>query len=512
MTGTLLIEHPEGYAAERRYIFDVLLKEFLGLDYHARPAARLDLRVTLAGDPYDRELVLPDILLATPTNAWLTPAALPPEPLARWDAGRDLPDARLVAPSVPAIYARTPYFRETDGRITLGLDLFGSAFYMLARYEELVGQARDAHDRFPATASLAWRAGFLDRPIVNEYVEVLWTALDRLWPGRLMRRARAHEVRLSHDIDWPLCTAGRPLPRALKAIAADLLKRHSPVVAARRLAAQRRALRGNPNADPCNTFEFIMDVSERHGLRSAFYVIADHTAGEIDGCYALTDPWIAALLQRIHARGHALGLHPSYHTYRDGRQTRREFEILRRTLETWGIRQERWGGRQHFLRWRNPETWQNWEDAGLAYDSTLGYADWAGFRCGTCYSYPTFNLRTRRALQLRERPLVAMDVTLTGYMGLSHSATLSEIERLNATCRLFDGEFTLLWHNNNLVSRAEKELYRRVVAAVAEDEPLSRPLSTEERGARLAQAATTPHAGASSYASTSPLRDEGVDR
>lgn len=39
------------------------------------------------------------------------------------------------------------------------------------------------HDRFPATASLAYRAGFLDRPQIDEYLEILWAAMRRLWPG-----------------------------------------------------------------------------------------------------------------------------------------------------------------------------------------------------------------------------------------------------------------------------------------------------------------------------------------
>jgi len=42
-----------------------------------------------------------------------------------------------------------------------------------------------------------------------------------------------------------------------------------------------------------------MDVSERKGLRSAFYFIADHTAGRIDGIYRLEDPWIRKLMKKI---------------------------------------------------------------------------------------------------------------------------------------------------------------------------------------------------------------------
>ena len=53
---------------------------------------------------------------------------------------------------------------------------------MLSRYEEAVLLDRDDHDRFPATASIAYKTGFLDRPIIDEYVEILWVAMKRVWP------------------------------------------------------------------------------------------------------------------------------------------------------------------------------------------------------------------------------------------------------------------------------------------------------------------------------------------
>ena len=137
----------------------------------------------------------------------------------------------------------------------------------------------------------------------------------------------------------------------------------------------------------------------------------EHTAGEIDGVYSMDDPWIRRLLKKIHDRGHEVGLHLSYNTFRI--LIRRALNLSGSTgMYGEGIDQKVWGGRQHFLRWENPTTWQNWEDAGLDYDSTLGLSHHTGFRCGTCFDYPVFNLVTRTALKLRERPLIVMDSAL----------------------------------------------------------------------------------------------------
>ncbi|MCX7992388.1 MAG: polysaccharide deacetylase family protein [Fimbriimonadales bacterium] len=160
-------------------------------------------------------------------------------------------------------------------------------------------------------------------------------------------------------------------------------------------------------------------------------------------------------------------MHPSYETYRRPEQIRREFERLQAAAHALGVQQPRWGGRQHYLRWENPITWQAWDDAGLDYDSTLSFADHAGFRCGMCYEYPVFNLQTRQTLRVRERPLIVMEGTLFDYMGLSYDDALALLCLLGRRCRQFGGEFVLLWHNSYLLARWHREFYSHALQALA---------------------------------------------
>lgn len=59
----------------------------------------------------------------------------------------------------------------------------------------------------------------------------------------------------------------------------------------------------------------------------------------------------------------------------------------------------------------------------MNYDSTLSYAERPGSRCGTCREYPMFYLVERKALSLRQRPLVLMECSITAkrYLGLGHT-------------------------------------------------------------------------------------------
>jgi hypothetical protein len=462
----LLIRHPATYPDERAYVLDVVFGEFLGLPWEGCAQARTDVEIVMPELGLLPRLLLADCLFATPAQDWLTEPSLPRTPLQSWKLEGGPREARVLDEELPVIYGERmtdgAFHRETDDGIALGLDILGSVFFQLTRYEELARPLRDEHDRFPASAALAVREDFLSRPLVNEYVELLWWALARLFPG-LKRKRRAARTLLSHDVDWPLLRSS-PTRRIVKAAAGGLVRQRDPGLAVARLRGALARLRDDSDIDPYNTFDLIMRCGERNGLSSAFYFMAGVTEPAFDGTYSLADPWIEKLVGEIHRRGHEVGLHPSYGTYRDPDATRLERENLASLCERVGVHQEEWGGRQHFLRWENPTTWRNWDRVGLTYDSSLGYPRDPGFRCGVCFEYPVYDLLARRQLRLRERPLVVMESSLIDRPAASEEQILQAIAQLRTRCRYFAGDFTLLWHNSRLTAPRERRLFERAVS------------------------------------------------
>lgn len=461
----LLISCSQRYDKERFYIFSVIFAEFLGITYECKQTAGKETMITLIGSPDERVLRWPDILFQTSDEEWGTALSLPPSPLPVWNVSRDLPEAKVVKSLCPVIYGEPldnqRWFEHSGQEIRLGLDIAGSIFFMLTRYEELIIPNRDEHGRFPARASLAYRENFLDRPIVDEYVEILWACMKRLWPN-LERKKQIYRVWLSHDVDEPLAIVGRPWHKVFRSVMGDLIKRQSVDLAVQRLVTRAT---GNYERDPYNTFAFIMDLSERYGLKSTFFFKAGCTNPRFDANYSLDNPWVQKLMRTIHERGHEIGLHPSYESYNRYEVMRAEYEKLVHSAEQLGIFQEQWGSRQHFLRWENPITWQILDEVGLDHDTTLGFADHVGFRCGTCREFPVFNLRTRQILRLRERPLIAMDTTMlaTKYMGLQPEQIIEQIAHFGNICRQYGCDLRLLWHNTNLVEEWQQSLYIKIL-------------------------------------------------
>ncbi len=434
--------------AERLYVADVIFDEFLGLNFDVEFSDKLAGPVIHLGE--GRTLELADGFFGLPDDDWLRESTLPLAPLATWQ------DTDL-----PILYG-TDELR--DGY--LGLDVFGSAFFMLSRYEEAaVEGGRDSRDRFQSVQSVAHREGFLGRPIINEYVEILVDALRRMDSDLSVKK---HEFRVvvSHDVDCPFKYKYYSFPQIVRSCGGDLIKRRSPSNAVRNFSLWCRArLIGDLSKDPANNFDMIMDLNENAGLRGTFFFISDHTAGAIDGHYGIDDPEIRSLLRSIHERGHKIGLHPSFNTYLDAPQLGRELARLRKACDDEGIQQDGWGARMHNLRWRTPDTMRHLDGIGVSYDTTLGYADRPGFRCGTCYEFPTYDVVERRPLKIRERPLTAMDVSLLEprYLGLDIDGAASLLQSLKEQCRRFGGDFVLLWHNDRFSRPEEVELYRSLL-------------------------------------------------
>ncbi|WP_171017141.1 polysaccharide deacetylase family protein [Pseudomonas sp. G(2018)] len=372
----------------------------------------------------------------------------------------------LPAPGLKTISGAL--IEQSDAGIKIHYDLLGFVYWMLARCEELSPEQLDEHGRFPVAQSNAAKHGYLDRPLVDEWLTLLGEVISRQWPG-LKLKAHAFSMRVSHDVDEPSRYAFRSFKGLVRAVGGDLLKRGDLLAALRvpfiKLGSRNRI---SPQ-DPSNTFDWLMTESERHGLISAFYFICGRTDPARDGDYEIEHPAIRALLRTIHERGHEIGLHPSYNTFLSDDGIAQEAQRLKKVCREEGIDQAAFGGRMHYLRWRHPNTLAAWEKAGMTYDSTLGYAELPGFRCGTCHEYPAFDPIAQKMLRLRIRPLIVMDVTLISpsYMGLEPDEEARVlVEKLKSACRAVGGTFTLLWHNSNFLRVEERAFYSAILERV----------------------------------------------
>jgi hypothetical protein len=153
---------------------------------------------------------------------------------------------------------------------------------------------------------------------------------------------------------------------------------------------------------------------------------------------------VKTIIQKLSVAGFEIGFHPSYRTMDDPVLLAREKENFDAVVGP-----GKHGARQHYLRFRVPDSWRNLERLGFAYDSTLGFADHEGFRAGTCRRFRPFDVQFDRSLELWELPLIVMDATLNRYRGLTPMQGKERILELARRCMSVGGTLTLLWHNSS---------------------------------------------------------------
>jgi len=360
-----------------------------------------------------------------------------------------VPDFRVPFSSIDRSEMGCLFSIVDDDCIECRVDLLASTMLTLARFEETLPSPKDEHGRFSALSSVAWRDQFLDRPIVDEYGLALEQALSHLLPQRKTQERRLR-IKLSHDVD----EIG--LPFTLRGAIGHLARRGHPTWALRDLLA--------PVANIETTYQLllrqIVALSIERGMKPAVYWKAS-AAGPNDTGYDPRQRAIRSMIEDFRIAGVEIGIHPGYDTYQSRETLLAEVSALQKLL---GTRQL--GGRQDFLRWE-PQTWIEWEILGLAYDSSVGFADRIGFRAGTCYPFRPWILSEHRESKLLEIPLLAMDEIFYSHQKLEPAETLVKLRELVARCRAVGGVFTLLWHNTRIVHRGFLRAYETLLDELA---------------------------------------------
>ena len=233
---------------------------------------------------------------------------------------------------------------------------------------------------------------------------------------------------------------------------------------------EARGLAGAPlhklsGTDPFWSFDRILADEARCGASSTFFLIADH-AHELDGPsgerYEQLRP---GLVDTLRQAGAEVGLHGSYSAADDGGRLAAEKARLEELAGA--VR----GQRYHFLRVDPHRNLADVEQAGFAYDSSLGFSDAIGFRGGIAHPFRPWDLEHDRPRDLIEVPLAAMDVTLSAerYLGLSARRAEERLSALLDWAAANGGGFAVLWHSEQYDSAllpGWDRLYRRFMEQV----------------------------------------------
>jgi len=345
-------------------------------------------------------------------------------------------------------------------------DIIASAYFLLTRYEEIRKRnIRDIHGRFLGTESLPFKAGFIHRPIVDEYGKLL-----RRW----LRQARVQsavelpphiqKVWLTHDVDAPFfCRTFRNLIRE--------------TIKGTGLKHAWKMFHGSLQEDPFYTFPWLVKqrnklkaVIGKHCCESLFFIKSGGSSVYDKPHYKLHSKDLQELLLFCKTEKVQIGLHTSYDAGKTPALISTEKELLERQTG-----KSVTYNRHHYLASREPEDMVWLEKAGITDDFTMGYPDVAGFRLGTSRPVHWINPENKRISPLILHPLAIMECSLNEpvYMNLDYEGALAYSTQLIKQVASANGELVLLWHNDSITTRIKPNVsvdwQRKLFAAIIEE-------------------------------------------
>ena len=231
--------------------------------------------------------------------------------------------------------------------------------------------------------------------------------------------------------------------------------------------------------DPYHRIEDWLKVEQEVGARSTFFFAPEHVLkSHFTDCWYKYDDklrfegkkiTVAELMSELNRRGWEIGLHPSWHSYNSVDEMKYQKEQIEKVLDC-----EIVSVRQHCLHFDNRITPSIQEAAGFKYDSTLGFNDNIGFRRGTSYAYPLYNIENNKILPVWELPLIIQDGAMFNYrkgMRLDKVKALEYIQMIAEKVKEVGGILTLLWHPHLIVDEIIWNTFQEALKILKKDDP-----------------------------------------
>jgi peptidoglycan/xylan/chitin deacetylase (PgdA/CDA1 family) len=315
--------------------------------------------------------------------------------------------------------------------------------------------------------------GLLYRPVVNE--DYLQNGGQKpTWPD-----GKQFAVCLTHDVD---AVSSYSLRQSFREIQKQLLHGGS---AFQKVKAFLRAgidlARTGGQKDPLHFYERWLGVEKEVGSHSTFFfwpgwssVTKHHLT---DRPYELFDSvvfdnqrcTVAEMIREIDRQGWEIGLHPSWYSFDDADELKRQKESLEQALGNEVI-----SVRQHYLHYDIRVTPAVQSEAGFKYDSTLGFNDNIGFRFGTCYPWNLYDLKAEKELLLKEIPLIVQDGAMLNPrkgMRLDEDTAFQYVHQITEALEKVGGVLTILWHTDQIIQPDWWNLYPRILKYLQQKDP-----------------------------------------
>lgn len=334
------------------------------------------------------------------------------------------------------LWKKLPCFFLQNKEEEIPFDLFAASFYLFSRYEEYLSQSKDEHGRFDFRESLAQKAGFMQRPLVNLWATELLKIIKKRYPNYSYPQKEFKAI-TTLDIDMAYSYRHKGIWRNLGGFTRELLN-----LDLKKIEKRYRVLT-EQEEDPLDNFDYQHQVHQQSGIEVIYFLLmADH--GKFDKNIDYDNEAFIDLIQKLSA-DYTVGLHPGYASNGNIKKLKQELERLEEIVLAPITR-----SRQHFLKLDIRETYKRLLKHGILEDHSMGYSETTGFRASICSPFHFFDLEKNEKTPLILYPFAAMDVALNRFMKLKPLEAKTKLRQLIQEVYTVKGTFISVFHNESL--------------------------------------------------------------
>jgi hypothetical protein len=323
-------------------------------------------------------------------------------------------------------WEKTALFFPTNAG-SFPVDLAAVVFFLISRYEEYYEDILlDKHGRFQYPNSVAYQLGWHRKLMAHRLAQALAQLVKTHYP-QFEYALPKYEEYSTHDMDIAYQYKGKPWWRVCAAMAKALLQF--------RFEHAHNYLKvalGKEVTDPFDHFE------TENGTQKPIYFILTAPFGKYDNNISLSSQAFKDLIHQLKEYSE-IGIHPSYHsskkTYLIEKEKNRLEEISQLKITK---------SRQHYLRFRFPDTFRALLKAEITDDYSLGWQNEAGFRASIAVPYPFLKKKKNEETTLILHPLAFMD----NIFNIDDEHLV--LNELREETKEMGGDFIVLTHNSNL--------------------------------------------------------------
>ncbi|GGG25468.1 hypothetical protein GCM10011344_27660 [Dokdonia pacifica] len=341
------------------------------------------------------------------------------------------------------------FFASKTSEAMLPYDIFGAAFYMLSRYEEYLPHVKDGLGRFPASESIAHKHGFLDRPVVDEWILRFKKIITASFPSYVLKELKfeTHVI-----VDVPQAFEFRKIGflRTVGGYGRDFVN-----FRLKRNFIRTQVLLGL-RKDPFDIFSWLVNVQKQSSSRfKVFFELGDYTEDSKNIKYSKRS--FQSLIKMVgdySCVGLLISKSASKSTVVLKEEKKRIEHITNRPLKQTRITD---------YKITVPTSYRNLLDQEVLEDYTMGYPDTPGFRASTSIPFLFYDLDYEIQTPLVIYPFcIHINAIIDKHKQTVDSVSLNKIK--NAVKNV-NGLFIIAFSNSDFTNIYSKKVFRTLLTA-----------------------------------------------